>query len=370
MIYQFFLISNEEILVKWSKEEGLEASERKRRKILNEKNIIQLSTLLAPETKQLAFNEINFDKFTLSFLFSKENSYIIISDEEDSTKAKNNFLIEVHKELAPTLDKLREGKELANLDEFMEDKLNQHTRILAGPRSSSFGSLVTGFIGGILFFVGFSWMSNVFPLLLPSSSSFTETFYDILSRKITLFLPLWSHEWWSILLFISILTLFTAFFAGLFAGKGIGGAFGSYLAFMLLFSMPILFATCIPSSVKSFLETYVSLVSSIPLIYQKFRTSLTHSWQILFTIGTSFGLVTALLGGMISGIIDKRSLTSMQIKTKREKSYRKRETKAGTIDSVKEEELGAIKEKPLPEEEEVEIEDDELEELEELFKEK
>lgn len=367
MIYQFFLISDGKVLVQWDKPGFPKRFQLKEGEIPNKEELKQISTKITPGEEIEGFNTVNFGTLIASIYTKEKTSYVVVSDSSEALKARRKVLKKIVKKMAPNLPELKEGKKLGNLDEVMEDIVSGHTRSLAGVRSSSFSSLVLGFLGGLISLLAFAWIGKYMPPNPTPDMPFTwmltseETFLWTLTLEVHNFFPLISADWLQYIIFFGLLTLFIGILVGLISGKGLGGFLGSYISMILIFSLPLLVPE-LPVVTESIFEEYFPLYRAISQLYEKFlQAEFTASWQVLFTLGISFILFSSIISALVGRFLDKRSLLASQIPSKRKKKPKKEEA----VEEVKKEEVRG----EVEEEEEVEIEEGELEELEELFEE-
>lgn len=352
MIYQLLLFTKGgDNLTSWSKEGFPEERKLKRDQILKNEKLKQIASNIAPVSDgREVFKSINFGKVTASFLFKDKITYTLVSDKSDPVKARKRVLRDIAGNIKTYIKDLKEGKELENLDKFMTKKIHSHTRPLASIRSGVGGSFLFGFLGGLLFIFAFSLIEGLMRTqILPGPKVEVIALLEPLALEILKIFEWMSLEWLKIIIFFSIFSFLIGIVVGLASGKSSEAFLGCYILLMLIFSISI--------------YSRDPIISSISLLYTSFFSkNIRILWQILFLIGISFGLLSALVGAGIGHILDTRSLLGVQIPKKPTKKAPREKKK-----EKEEEEIEEIAKEEEETEEEVEIGEEELKELEELF---
>lgn len=331
---------------------------------LGEERIKKIVTELPSSKTKATFNSIMLEKFNISVLRNDQTSYVIVSDREDPVKARKKVLNELEEQISPQLDKLREGKKVKNLNEFMRQVITQHTRALSGARSSSASSTLLGVLGGFLFLFGFSWIERLLGRYVFNSQQFLfktliEEFIPYLSEHIEVFLPFLVENSLvinflpSIMLLLGIITIFTGICSGVVSGSGVGGFLGSYLSFLVTSLLLTMLSFFELQNITTFLLDYY------PILLYTEEIGGTNFEVTLLVLGLSFGLFAGLTGAAVGRRLDNGSLLAPQLPTKPGKKQERLEKEKKIEESKKTKEpKGPIEEVP----------EREMEELEDIFK--
>ncbi|NIQ04182.1 MAG: hypothetical protein GWO20_00150 [Candidatus Korarchaeota archaeon] len=365
MLYQFFIISEGDILVEWNREGFPGEANLVESEIINRERIKKIYSALTAEERE-SFNSITVGRLAVSILLRRDVAYAIVSDKADAVKARKNVLRDLANDIAPNLKKLKEGKTVPNLQGRIQRKVKSHIRAMAGVRSRSSTSFILGLIGGVLFFLGVSWIGELSRGMFAPSDIKNPFFVwligkTFISKSIQNIYPVLSIEWISLVLFYLLLAILTGLIVGWISGRSVGGFVASLIIVMVTFSIPILFeVVTIPESLREFLLEYYPILPYIQRYEGLFGsvtlTELSRIRQTLSFFGVGFGFLSALIAAAIGYVVNSGSLLGSQIAFKPKEKPRKPKKKAKERESEEVEEL-----------EEVEIEEDELEELEELF---